>query len=115
MVQSLKQIGLLIVGVVSAGIVIAIVELAGHAMVGMSPFVAAIIGYGAGSYGGSFLMTRFGGKRMLAILLFAILALLAGYNLAAFPHPIWFAPLALLVLAAGTYLGTLKRSANNER
>ena len=101
----LKQVLLLVGAIVVAGVVIALVETVAHSVEGVSPFVAAIGGYAAGSVGGGLLIGRFGGQPLLAIVLFVSLSALAGYNLFAFPHPDWFAPVALIALSVGTYIG----------
>ncbi len=93
-------------GVVAAGAVIAGIEAIGHtALDGEAVFGAAIAGYGIGAVAGSWVAAPLGAGRATAAVP-VLLGVLAAINLLALPHPAWFAPVALLVLAAGWWAGT---------
>lgn len=89
-------------GTVTAGLAIAGVEALAHDRIaGDALFAAVAAGYGLGALGGSFVAFWISGARWTAVTVTAILALLALLNLFALPHPMWFAPVAAMTLAAG--------------
>ena len=101
-----RAIGATVAGVVVAGVTIAVVEAVGHAGGGGNvAFGAAVVGYGLGSLTGSFAVARIADRRT-SVALPVILAGLAAVNLAAFPHPGWFVPAALVALGAGWFVGS---------
>lgn len=101
-------------GVVAAGLVIASVEAVGHALFqGDAAFALALVGYGFGSATGAFVAARLA-DRICSAAVTGLLAVLAAINLFAFPHPLWFAPTAIVVLlfgwAVGSRVGEIGRS-----
>jgi len=103
----LRKIGGVVGGVLAAGLVIAGVETAGHSVAsGEAVFALAVAGYGLGALAGSALCTALAGRR-LSMAVPIVLGVLALVNLFAFPHPLWFAPVAVLTLALGWAFGTV--------
>lgn len=97
--------GAAMAGVVAAGLVIALTEWLGHALLrGDALFAAAILGYALGAAAGTFITARFAGAPV-SIVVPLVLAVLAAVNFFSFPHPVWFAPAAIVALAAGWYFG----------
>lgn len=93
-------------GALAAGLVIAGVEAAGHALArGEAVFAIAMVGYGLGAGTGS-LIAALMADRTCAAIVTGILAVLATINVFAFPHPLWFAPTAIIVLLLGWALGS---------
>ena len=93
-------------GVFAAGAVIAGVEAAGHGLAsGESVFAVAILGYGLGALAGSALAFLIAGRQP-SIAVPVLLGILGAINLFAFPHPVWFVPATIVVLAAGWLAGT---------
>jgi len=101
----LRNAASVVAGIVAAGLCIAAIEAAAHSLAeGDTVFVAAVAGYGVGALVGSAIAARFG-HRLCAAIVTGVLAVLAAINLFAFPHPIWFAPAAVVSLLAGWALG----------
>lgn len=102
MITAIKTFGSILCGVVVAGALIATVEWFGHQMAGRSaamPFIAAIAGYGVGGFAGALLARHLGPKSAVSgWSVIGALGALATINLFAFPHPVWFAPLATAIL-----------------
>lgn len=110
-----RKILAVVVGVFAAGLVILVVELAGHELVvaqrdgeptvAMLLFVAA--GWFLGSFAGALLAQRIDHSRLPvpALLTGGILLALGVYNLAVLPHPAWFRVLGVFVFLPGTVLG----------
>ena len=93
-------------GLLSGGIVIAIAEGAGHALLaGEAVFGVAAIGYGLGSATGTTAAAMIGDRKS-AIAVPVLLALLAAFNLLSFRHPAWFAPAAAGALILGWWIGS---------
>lgn len=102
----LKRTLAILAGVAAAGLCVAGVEALAHAALqGQGVFAAAVAGYGLGALVGSALAARIG-DRLCAGIVTLVLAGLALVNLLAFPHPLWFAPVAVLALALGWAAGT---------
>lgn len=101
----LKRTLAILAGVAAAGLCIAGVEALAHARLqGQGVFAAAVAGYGLGALVGSALAARIG-DRLCSGIVTLVLAALALVNLLAFPHPLWFAPVAVLILALGWAVG----------
>lgn len=101
----LRVVGGVIAGLVAGSVVIALVETAGHALfTGEALFGAVAVGYGLGALAGTVAATLIAGRRT-AMAVPVVLAVLAGVNLFAFPHPAWFAPAALVTLTLGWFVG----------
>lgn len=100
--SAIKSCGAILGGIVAAGAVIAVVEWAGHQMADQNasaPFAAALAGYGVGGLAGAVLARHLAPARAVAgWSVIGVLSLLAAINLFAFPHPDWFAPLAITIL-----------------
>lgn len=93
-------------GALAAGLVIAGVEAAGHSLAqDEAVFAIAMVGYGLGAGTGSFIAALVADRTCAAIVT-GILAVLATINLFAFPHPLWFAPTAVIVLLLGWAVGS---------
>ena len=91
--------------IVSAAGVIAISEIGAHALYsGPALFGAATVGYFLGTLTGTALATLLG-ARLVAAGVPLLLGALATFNFVSFPHPLWFAPLAVAALAAGWVAG----------
>lgn len=91
--------------IVASAVVIAGTEALAHAnLSGDARFGAATVGYALGAMAGSAVATMFG-VRHLATAVTLLLAVLAAVNLFSFPHPLWFAPLAVLMLVLGWVVG----------
>ncbi|MEL7199497.1 MAG: hypothetical protein AAGL10_14395 [Pseudomonadota bacterium] len=105
----IRSILAFILGVFAAGAVIALVELAGHSLLGEEAgdalFVVVTIGYGLGAMTASAIATRISAALWPAIAACVLLAGLALANLFAFPHPIWFTPVAAVTLIGGYFAG----------
>lgn len=102
----LKRTLAILTGVAAAGVCVAAVEAMGHAALqGQGVFAAAVAGYGLAALIGSVIAARIG-DRVCAAIVTLVLAILAVVNLFAFPHPAWFAPVAVLTLALGWAVGT---------
>ena len=111
----MRKAMVVIAGVVLAGIVIAGIEAAGHASLrGFNVFAGAIVGYALGAFAGTWLIATFT-DRKTSFTAPVVLGALAAFNLAAFPHPLWFAPSAFVALAAGWWAGARSASAFNHR
>lgn len=92
-------------GILSGGLVITAVEAIGHSFArGEAVFGVAITGYGIGTAAGSFVAARFG-DRVCSMIVTSALAILAAINFFAFPHPLWFAPTAVIIMLLGWALG----------
>ncbi len=92
-------------GTLAGGLCIAVVEATAHSVSGVqAAFAAAIAGYGLGALAGSAVAARFADRTSAAIVT-GILSALAAVNLFAFPHPIWFAPAAVVSLLLGCAIG----------
>ena len=103
----LKRTFAILAGVAAAGVCVAAVEAMGHATLqGQGVFAAAVAGYGLAALIGSAAAVRIG-DRVCAGIVTLVLAMLAVVNLFAFPHPLWFAPVAVLTLALGWAFGTV--------
>jgi len=107
----IRNILALIVGVFAAGAVIALTEFAGHSLLGEEAgdtlFVVVAIGYGLGAMTASAIATRISTDLWPAIAACVLLAGLALANLFAFPHPIWFTPVAAATLTGGYFAGRI--------
>lgn len=107
-----RKIVALVLGIVTAGVVIAIVEGMAHGRVeGDALFGTVAVGYGLGAFAGDLVALRLSGARWVAITATCILGLLGIINMFALPHPLWFAPVAAASLAAGLFaaIGTARR------
>lgn len=92
-------------GLLAGGGVVAAAELSVHAVLsGDGVFGGVAIGYGLGALAGTAATAAISG-RAVATAIPVALAGLAALNLASIPHPIWFAPLALVALAIGWWAG----------
>ena len=101
-----RNIGAVAAGVVAAGIVIAVVEILIHAVTqGNAMFFAVALGYGLGAMAGPWLALKISPARTVGVVVAALLAALAVSNLFIIEHPIWFVPLAALLLAIGWWSG----------
>lgn len=93
-------------GVVAAGAVIAVTEMIIHAVLdGDAMFGAVAFGYGLGALAGTWLAVRISPARVVGIVVTALLAALAVTNLFVIEHPVWFTPLAAVLLAIGWWTG----------
>jgi hypothetical protein len=91
--------------IAASAVVIAGAEALAHAnLSGGARFGAATVGYALGAMAGSAVATWFG-VRHLGAAVTLLLAVLAAVNLFSFPHPLWFAPLAILMLVLGWVVG----------
>lgn len=103
----IREIAAGFAGLVAASLVVMAVEALAHGQFkGDALFVAVAIGYGLGALAGSTLATMIAWTRWPAIIVAVVLALLGIVNLFAIDHPIWFVPVAVIVLAAGWWIGT---------
>ena len=104
-----RNLAALLIGVFAAGLVIALVELAGHSIVGDKGgaplFLIVALGYGLGAVVASGIASRVAGAMWPAALACAVLAALAIGNLFIVDHPIWFIPVAAVALLAGFLAG----------
>lgn len=99
--KSLAVVG----GILIGGLLIAAVEAVGHSLVrGEAVFGVAITGYGFGAAAGSLVAARFA-DRVCSMIVTGALALVAAINFFAFPHPLWFAPTAVIIMLLGWALG----------
>lgn len=86
---------------VSAAAVIAATEAVAHGLsTGSARFGAVAAGYALGALAGAGLASFFGAKRVAAAVP-VLLGVFAAINFFSFPHPWWFAPLAVAALALG--------------
>ena len=93
-------------GVIAAGAVIGATEMLIHAvMEGEAMFAAVAAGYGLGALAGTWIASRMGRARIFGIVVTALLATLAVFNLFVIEHPRWFTPLAAVLLAVGWWAG----------
>lgn len=114
--KPLRPILIAVAAIASAAAVIAATEAVAHALLaGPGRFAAAALGYALGALAGVALASAFGARRIAAGLP-VLLGVLAAVNLFSFPHPWWFAPLAIGALAlgwaAGCWLGARGRGAS---
>lgn len=120
MVPWLRNLLLLIAGLLLASFLITAVQLLGHRFLGLPvrppypavAFVLPLLSYLLGMAAAAWLVARFavGRARLLAGVLAIILFLLALFNTTQFPHPWWFLPAAALALAAGWAAGVRRRA-----
>lgn len=102
-----RKIIAVVAGATAASLVIAAVESVAHgSLAGDQLFAAVILGYGLGALAGTMVAAAVADPRT-SIFIPVLLALLALINLFAFPHPLWFMPLAALALFYGWRLGTV--------
>ena len=95
-----------VAGVIVAGAVIAVTEMLIHALAdGDAIFSAVGIGYGLGALAGTWLSVKISRARVVGIVVTALLAVLAVSNLFVIEHPVWFTPLAAVLLAFGWWTG----------
>jgi hypothetical protein len=96
----LKRIGGPVLGIVVAGCIVAGIEMIGHASGDSDvPFIAALVGYFAGALAGGTLAAWISDRPRIAIVcVTGLLTILALINLFAMPHPVWFAPVAAVLL-----------------
>ncbi len=118
-----------VAGVITAGIVVLVIELAGMAIypppAGMNPadpetirthlaampigaFLAVLAAWASGALLGTWVAGRISGSgaRWPGLVAGAIFAAACAFNLVALPHPIWFAIAALILVPAAVWLGT---------
>ncbi len=99
-----KGLGVL-AGVIVASLCVAGVETAGHAILSRDgAFGAAILALGIGAIVGGVVASRLGRSAALAWVVGALLAGLSLVNVFSFPHPVWFVPVAGVVLFLATML-----------
>ena len=95
-----------VAGTVAAGAVIAVTEMLIHAVLdGDALFGAVAVGYGLGALAGTWLSVKIAPARVVGIVVTALLAVLAVSNLFVIEHPVWFTPLAAVLLAIGWWTG----------
>ena len=95
-----------VAGVIAAGAVIAVTEMLIHAVLDGDPvFGAVAVGYGLGALAGTWLSVKISPARVVGIVVTAFLAVLAVSNLFVIEHPVWFTPLAAVLLAIGWWTG----------
>jgi hypothetical protein len=96
-----------IVGIVSAGLCIALIETLTHRMVAGEPVFAAAVGaLFVGALVGGSVAVRLAGDALYGWVVAAALALLSVINVLSFTHPGWFVPVAAVALAIGGWLAT---------
>jgi len=101
----LKWVLGILAGFLAAGLVIAVTEAVGHALVqGEAVFGIAIIAYGLGAAVGTAVAGRLAGRRS-STLVPILLGALATINLWSFAHPWWFAIACVGALALGGLVG----------
>lgn len=102
-----RKIIAVVAGAAAASLVIAAVESVAHgSLAGDQLFAAVILGYGLGALVGTLVAAAIAGHRTSSFVP-VLLALLALINLFAFPHPLWFMPVAALALFCGWRLGAI--------
>lgn len=105
--QVLRGFGLVLMGAMIAGAVVAMVEAVAHGRLsGDALFAVVALGYGLGAGLGCLAASRLGG-RWSCFAIAVVLAVLALVNLYSFAHPAWFAAVAALSLGLGGWLGYL--------
>jgi hypothetical protein len=109
--MNIRNILAVFAGVFGAGLAIAMIEMAGHAMVlgdaGAGLFAIVAAGYGIGATIASWIANRISSSRWPAVVACLILAGLAVSNLFLIAHPVWFIPVAALLIFAGFKIGQL--------
>lgn len=104
MPSGLKMILSVIAGLFVGGASLAVIEMIGHSLLNKSSmFVVAAIALGvAGFFGGltTALLTK---KSQPAYVVGLFLAGLSLVNVFSFKHPVWFVPVAFILLALGTW------------
>lgn len=94
----------LLAGIVVAGLVVAVIEAAGHALLtGDAVFGTVLLAYALGAAAGSsvaFVVIR-RKRAWVPAAICLLLAALALQNVTAFPHPVWFAPAAAAAIVLG--------------
>lgn len=114
--MNLRNILATIAGAFGAGLTIAVVETAGHALIpsgsGTGLFAVVAFGYGLGAAVATGLANWISSSRWPAIVACLILASLAVSNLFLIAHPMWFVPAAAVLMFAGHMVG---RTAHPDR
>lgn len=109
--MNIRNILAVLAGVFGAGLAIVMVEMAGHAMVqgdaGAGLFAIVAIGYGVGAALASWIANRMSSSHWPAVVACLILAGLAVSNLFQIAHPVWFLPVAAVLIFAGFKIGQL--------
>lgn len=84
---------------------IALIEAIGHKMVtGDTIFIVAAIGLGIAGLVGGVVATLIGRNSKLSWVIALLLAALSLLNVFSFQHPVWFLPLAFVLLGLGAGL-----------
>lgn len=97
----------LLAGTIVSGLVVAIVELAGHAaLTGQPIFSLVILAYALAAAAGTWVALRVARltRAWVPAAIGLLLAALALENVRTFPHPIWFAPAAAAAIALGAWM-----------
>ena len=109
--MNLRNILAIIAGALGAGLTIAVVEMAGHALTpsdaGAVLFAVVAFGYGVGAVVASGIASRISSLRWPAVVACLILASLAVSNLFIVAHPMWFVPVAAVLMFAGYLVGRI--------
>lgn len=108
MAAIVRQLAGVFLGIVICILIIMAMEVAGHALLsGDAVFAAPLLAYLLASAVGGVVAVKVAGVRRwwLPSIVTGFLALGTVMNLAAMEHPVWFAPVAALALAAGFYAG----------
>lgn len=93
-------------GGVASAAVIAGAEMLIHAVMdGDAVFGAVAIGYGLAALTGTWLALKISPVRVAGIVVTVLLAALAASNLFFIMHPVWFAPLAAVLLVIAWWIG----------
>lgn len=96
-----------LVGTVGASLTIMSVEAAAHYVLEEEAlFAGACAALGLGAFIGGTISRWIGRHRSLPWIVGAVLAVLTMINVQSFAHPGWFVPVAMFVLAVGTFAAT---------
>ena len=102
MPNGLKIVLCVIAGLLAGGITLAVVETVGHTLVsGTAVFIVAAVGLGLAGLVGSSVAAQLSKRRIPAYVVGLLLAGLSLVNVFSFEHPVWFVPVAFVLLALG--------------
>lgn len=102
-----RKVGGVVLGVVVAGVVVALGESGAHgALSGEAVFGAVCVAQGVAAAVGGGLAAKLGRSGVLAWIVAVVLFALSLANVASFAHPGWFVPVVAVALGAGGWVGS---------
>ncbi|MEL7298662.1 MAG: hypothetical protein AAGJ86_13450 [Pseudomonadota bacterium] len=94
----------LLAGIFAGGITIAVVEQIGHVVVqGEALFIVAAVGLGLAGFVGGAVSTLVTRRSHLVWVIAVVLAGLSLVNVFSFAHPVWFVPVAFVLLGLAAF------------